>query len=59
MSRFNALYQGEPDDAADLLEIDDRNDGCTADELRVALLNALRRIATLERKVVDLREDYV
>jgi len=44
MSRFNELYRGEPGDAADQLE--DRE--ATDQELKAALVNALRRIERLE-----------
>lgn len=56
MSRFNTLYLGDPADAAEALEDTgargntDRN----VDELRVALINALKRIAALEKTVAGL-----
>ena len=49
-SRFNRLYIGSASDAEDELErtdVDAREP--TTDELRLALVNALNRIAVLER----------
>ena len=52
MSRFNDLYRGEPDIAAERLDYWGREvQPYTTDELRLALVNALRRIAILERQV--------
>lgn len=50
MSRFNTLYLGEPGDAADALEDTDADNG----ELRAALINALRRIDQLEKRVAQM-----
>jgi hypothetical protein len=55
MSRFNTLYLGEPDEAADILECDD-NPVESLTEVRVALTNALRRIARLERELRKANE---
>lgn len=52
-SRFNELYRGEPGDAADQLE----NVDASNQELRAALCNALRRIATLEQQVLTLQTE--
>ena len=59
-SRFNTLYQGDAIDAAELLENFDgvSADEIDADELRVALVNALRRIGALERKVLRVRTTH-
>lgn len=51
MSRFNVLYHGEASDAAEEL---DRDAPPSANELQVALVNALRRIAQLERRALVL-----
>ncbi len=51
MSRFNTLYLGEPADAADELEIADADPEADRDEIRVALINALRRIDKLESEL--------
>lgn len=51
MSRFNVLMHGEPDEAANALGEDEADEG----ELRAAIVNALRRIALLERQVERLR----
>lgn len=45
-SKFNTLYRGEPHEAANILE-----DSDDIGDLRVALINALRRIAALEEKL--------
>lgn len=45
MSRFNTLLLGEPERAAEELE-----NCANEDELRAALINALRRIAVLEQR---------
>jgi hypothetical protein len=55
MSRFNTLYLGEAADAADELESPDADPEADLDEVRVALINALRRIDKLERQVAQLR----
>lgn len=47
MSRFNELYRGEPSTAADQLE----DTPADEQELRAALINALRRIAQLEARL--------
>lgn len=46
-SKFNELYRGEPADAADQLEDQEASE----QELRAALINALRRIDRLEQQV--------
>ena len=59
MSRFNDLYQGTATEAADALDYGDGRSTAVTDpaldndvrELRVALINALRRIAALEEKM--------
>jgi hypothetical protein len=51
VSRLNVLYYGSASDAADELDIGSTP---TASELRVALVNALRRIAVLEGTTADL-----
>jgi hypothetical protein len=51
MSRFNELYRGEPGEAADQLE----DIPATEQELRAALINALRRIERLEDQVLRLQ----
>ena len=53
-SRFNTLYLGEPSEAADALE-NVHEAGEDVPELRVALVNALRRIAVLERDISILQ----
>lgn len=53
MSRFNVLYRGEPDQAAELLE----DSKATNDDLRAALTNALRRVAQLERRIDQLHSN--
>ena len=50
-SRFNELYLGEPGDAADQLE----DLPASEQELRAALINALRRIERLEAQVLNLQ----
>lgn len=50
-SRFNELYRGEPGDAADQLEDTEASE----QELRAGLINALRRIAVLEARVLQLQ----
>lgn len=50
-TRFNVLYRGEPGDAADHLE----DDPADEQELRAAIINALRRIAVLEATVLKLQ----
>lgn len=57
-SRFNTLYLGEPTEAADALENFDGVDDSEIDvnELRLALINALKRIAQLEQRVANLLE---
>jgi hypothetical protein len=50
MSRFNELYRGEPSTAADQLEDQEANE----QELRAALINALRRIGQLEARIAKL-----
>lgn len=58
MSRFNTLYRGEPADAAE--ELEGSWIGSTADNaeyMRVALINALRRIDALEKRVANLRKE--
>lgn len=59
-SRFNTLYHGEPDRAADALEQGDSDfpKAVTPDELRIALINALRRIHQLERCIARLSGDH-
>jgi hypothetical protein len=49
MSRLNTLYLGRPEHAAEELD-----STVTLDEVRLALINALNRIATLERQVAAL-----
>lgn len=44
MSRFNTLYLGQADDAANELEDDEGS----VNDVKFALINALRRIAVLE-----------
>jgi len=56
MSRFNTLYIGDPSDAADELEHEDADPVANADECRVALINALRRIHHLEFRLAMLAE---
>jgi alkanesulfonate monooxygenase SsuD/methylene tetrahydromethanopterin reductase-like flavin-dependent oxidoreductase (luciferase family) len=53
-SRFNTLYLGHPDTAADALE-NVHEAGEDLPELRIALINALRRIAKLEREISILQ----
>jgi hypothetical protein len=48
-SRVNVLYRGSAADAADELEQNQRPVETTIDELRLALINALRKIDALER----------
>lgn len=57
-SRFNTIYLGEPGEAADALEnfYGVSADEIDTDELRRGLINALRRIADLERRVANLLE---
>lgn len=50
-SRFNELYRGQPGDAADQLEDEEASE----QELRAALINALRRIERLEAQVLNLQ----
>ena len=50
MSKLNELLHGRPADVADQLAEED----ATNAELRAALMNALNRIAILEREVVRL-----
>lgn len=50
MSRFNTLFLADATEVADALA-----DGATKDELRIALINALRRIDKLEDDVIVLR----
>jgi hypothetical protein len=47
MSIFNELLYGSAEDAAEILEIRD----CEIHEMRAALINALRRINAMERKL--------
>lgn len=49
-SRFNTLYRGSAHEAAEILEMesDVSRESTTVDELRIALINALRRIEVLE-----------
>jgi len=53
VSRFNTLYLGRAEDAAEALEGSPAElyHDPSADELRVALINALRRIEQLERRM--------
>jgi hypothetical protein len=51
VTRFNELYRGEPGIAADQLEDTEASE----QELRAALINALRRIAVLEDRVLALQ----
>lgn len=51
---FNTLYHGEADDAASALDLT----GCTntsQEQLSIALVNALRRIAVLERQLYKVQ----
>lgn len=48
MSRFNTLYNGQSQDAAD--ELESRYE-ITTDDLRIALINALRKIDSLEHQI--------
>ncbi len=48
-SRFNTLYLGSAEEAAEVLQ-----EEATVDELRVALVNALNRIASLEQRLTQL-----
>ena len=52
-SRFNTLYLGQPGEAADALE-DFSNGKVDVDELRLALINALRRIELLTERLTKL-----
>jgi hypothetical protein len=47
-SRFNTLFRGSAEDAAN--ELENNDSGTTQDEQRLALINALRRIEALERR---------
>ena len=49
-SPFNTLLRGDPLEAAALLE-----ESATAEQLRLALVNALARIASLELEVRALK----
>ena len=51
-SRFNTLYLGQPSEAAD--ELEGGQEETTVDELRIALINALRRIDALQTDVQTL-----
>lgn len=55
MSRFNTLYLGEPGDAAEELEHAHGDPEADRDEIRVALINALRRIERLERALAQVQ----
>jgi len=57
VSRFNTLYLGKVSDAADELELPDSDPEADRDEIRVALINALRSIDQLEKQVANLRKD--
>lgn len=50
-SRFNTIYLGSAEDAADALEDDSES---SVDEVRNGLVNALRRIARLEFELNSL-----
>ena len=50
MSRFNTLYRGSASDVVDELD-DDKITETTVDDLRLALINAMRRIESLELSV--------
>lgn len=51
-SKFNILYRGEPGEAAEELE---NESGASVDELRLALINVLKRVALLEEEAVKKR----
>ncbi len=53
--KISTLLRGEPQDVAELLYGDDPPD--TIQELRMALTNALDRIAKLERSANGMRSD--
>jgi hypothetical protein len=59
-SRFNILYRGSAADAAAQLETDSERDINSTESiqgLRLALINALQRIDTLEGYVRDIHQD--
>lgn len=61
MSRFNTLYHGAPNEAADVLEHSSpvAVNPQAIDELRIALINALRRIEQLDQDVQRLRSEVL
>lgn len=60
MDTFNTLYKGEAADAADALEQGDADPvHTTVTDLRLALINALRRIDQLENAVAAPREYFI
>ena len=50
-SRFNTLLLGNPRQVIDAID----HQECTVDELRLAMINALRRINVLEEKTESLQ----
>jgi len=56
MSRFNTLYLGDAKSAADELDSSTESES-TLDDLRVALINALGKIAELEQEVRILKRN--
>lgn len=60
MSRFNDLRLGDPSDAAGLLDYWGKAEvtEVTQDDLRLALVNALRRISDLEKKCESMRSNF-
>lgn len=53
-SRLNTLYLGSAADAADALEVLEARCEIAQDDLRLALINALRRIQLLEEQLARL-----
>ena len=53
MSKLNELRFGDPDSVREILD----DEECEEHELRAALMNALERIASLERQVERVREN--
>lgn len=52
MSKLNDLRFGNPDSVREILD----DEECEEHELRAVLMNAMERIASLERQVEHLRE---